>query len=153
MQACIGSKCWLSHLLSAEPTSGLDSFTANEVMRVVSNLARDGTTIATTIHSPSSYCFSLFDKLLILMSGQLIYFGEPESAAITYFKKSCGARQPRVGDNLAEWMLDAVTQADRHENKASLAHTYRKSAQAKVRPAVSRLDTGSNLARPAVELK
>eukprot|EP00878_Enallax_costatus_P038518 GHUV01043803.1.p1 GENE.GHUV01043803.1~~GHUV01043803.1.p1 ORF type:complete len:308 (-),score=34.80 GHUV01043803.1:223-1146(-) len=116
----------------AEPTSGLDSLTANEVMRVVSSLARDGTTIATTIHSPSSYCFSLFDKLLILMSGKPVYFGEPGSAAISYFTGSCGARQPRVGDNLAEWMLETVTQADRSECKASLSRTYRESTLAQV---------------------
>lgn len=122
----------LSMFVCVEPTSGLDSFTANEVMRVVSNLARDGTTIATTIHSPSSYCFGLFHKLLILMSGKLVYFGEPGSAGISYFTGTCGARQPRVGDNLAEWMLDAVTQADRSECKASLSQTYMKSSLAQV---------------------
>jgi ABC-type multidrug transport system ATPase subunit len=46
-----------------EPTSGLDSFTANEVMTVVKTLIRDGTTIAATIHSPSSMCYSLFDRV------------------------------------------------------------------------------------------
>lgn len=117
---------------TAEPTSGLDSFTANEVMRVVANLAKDGTTIATTIHSPSSYCFGLFNKLLILMSGRLVYFGETGPVAISYFTGSCGARQPQVGDNLAEWMLEAVTQVDRNENGTSLAHVYRKSTVAQV---------------------
>lgn len=119
-------------LSDAEPTSGLDSFTANEVMQVVSSLARDGTTIATTIHSPSSYCFGLFNKLLILISGRLVYFGDTGSVALSYFTGSCGARQPQVGDNLAEWMLEVVTQADRNDVKATLAQVYRKSPLAQV---------------------
>jgi ABC-type multidrug transport system ATPase subunit len=115
-----------------EPTSGLDSFTANEVMRVVAGLAADGTTIATTIHSPSSYCFGLFDQLLLLLEGRLVYLGGAEDAAIAYFMATCGARQPRVGDNLAEWMLDAVTQAGRDRSKGSLAHAYHESQQYRV---------------------
>ncbi|EFJ45172.1 hypothetical protein VOLCADRAFT_48578, partial [Volvox carteri f. nagariensis] len=60
-----------------EPTSGLDSFTAREVMEVVRSLATDGTTICATIHSPSSACFSLFDRVMVLASGWTVYFGEP----------------------------------------------------------------------------
>jgi ABC-type multidrug transport system ATPase subunit len=52
-----------------EPTSGLDSFTANEVMTVVQGLAADGVTILATIHSPTAYAFSLFDSLMMLVSG------------------------------------------------------------------------------------
>jgi hypothetical protein len=44
-------------------TSGLDSYTSNEVMTVVKGLTKDGTTVAATIHSPSSTCYSLFDKV------------------------------------------------------------------------------------------
>jgi len=102
-----------------EPTSGLDSFTANEVMSVVSSLvARDGTTVATTIHSPSSFCFGLFNKLLVLVNGRMIYMGGAGDAAIDYFRKCCCARQPQVGDNLAEWILEAATQADRQQSEA-----------------------------------
>eukprot|EP00775_Hariotina_reticulata_P008880 gene8880-9058_t len=102
-----------------EPTSGLDSFTANEVMAVVSSLVvRDGTTVATTIHSPSSFCFGLFNKLLVLVNGRMIYMGGARDAAINYFTKCCCARQPQVGDNLAEWILEAATQAEREQSEA-----------------------------------
>lgn len=53
-----------------------DSYTANEVMTVVKHLVADGTTICATIHSPSQYCFNLFDKLLMLVRGQIVYFGD-----------------------------------------------------------------------------
>jgi ABC-type multidrug transport system ATPase subunit len=115
-----------------EPTSGLDSFTANEVMQVIAALAADGTTIASTIHSPSSYCFGFFDRLLLLLGGQLVYLGGAGDEAIAYFTAMCGAREPRVGDNLAEWMLDAVTQAGRDGSKGSLAHAYQTSEQHRV---------------------
>ena len=58
-----------------EPTSGLDSYTANEVMTVVKSLAGHGITVCATIHSPTPYCFNLFDSLLLLLRGQVIYFG------------------------------------------------------------------------------
>lgn len=59
-----------------EPTSGLDSYTSNEVMSVVKSLATHGITVCATIHSPTSYTFNLFDRLLLLLRGQVAYFGE-----------------------------------------------------------------------------
>ena len=44
-------------------------------MTVVKALVQDGTTICATIHSPTSYCFSLFDNLTMLVRGQMVYFG------------------------------------------------------------------------------
>jgi ABC-type multidrug transport system ATPase subunit len=116
-----------------EPTSGLDSFTAYEVMQVVAGLTSEGTTVATTIHSPSAACFNLFDRLLVLLNGHVVYHGSAGETAIAYFTSCCSARQPQVGDNLAEWMLEAVTQADRSkEGKVGLAEVYSTSFQAKV---------------------
>ncbi|KAF5832767.1 P-loop containing nucleoside triphosphate hydrolase protein [Dunaliella salina] len=53
-----------------EPTSGLDSYTSNEVMRNVKQLADGGVTICATIHSPTAYCFSLFNRLMMLVKGR-----------------------------------------------------------------------------------
>jgi ABC-type multidrug transport system ATPase subunit len=64
-----------------EPTSGLDSYTANEVMTVVKNLIYDGVTVCATIHSPSQYCFNLFDRLMMLVKGRVVYFGTTGEAA------------------------------------------------------------------------
>lgn len=50
-------------------------------MRVVRHLLADGTTICATIHSPTQYCFSLFDSLIMLVKGQVVYFGEVANAA------------------------------------------------------------------------
>ena len=45
-------------------------------MTVVKNLVSDGTTICSTIHSPTPYTFSLFDSVLFLLAGQVVFFGE-----------------------------------------------------------------------------
>ncbi|GIL78523.1 hypothetical protein Vretifemale_7939, partial [Volvox reticuliferus] len=70
-----------------EPTSGLDSFTANEVMKVVQGLIADGTTIAATIHSPTAATFALFDQVMLLVRGQLVYFG-PQGLPALHFAAS-----------------------------------------------------------------
>jgi ABC-type multidrug transport system ATPase subunit len=44
-------------------------------MSVVKQLASNGITVCATIHSPSPYCFKLFDRLMLLLRGQVVYFG------------------------------------------------------------------------------
>ncbi|KXZ46460.1 hypothetical protein GPECTOR_43g896 [Gonium pectorale] len=111
-----------------EPTSGLDSFTAHEVMTVVRSLAvDDGTTICATIHSPSSACFALFDRVMVLASGWTVYFGGPGVAASDYLTHVCGARPLAHGENLAEWLMDFLTQADREGRSSALHESYERS--------------------------
>jgi ABC-type multidrug transport system ATPase subunit len=45
-------------------------------MTVVKALVKSGITICATIHSPTPYCFNLFDTLMILLRGHVVYFGE-----------------------------------------------------------------------------
>lgn len=67
-----------------EPTTGLDSETALNTMLVLRNMAREGRTIISTIHQPSSQIYGCFDQLLLLVQGQLIFQGPP-SLAIEHF--------------------------------------------------------------------
>ncbi|KXZ55881.1 hypothetical protein GPECTOR_2g1432 [Gonium pectorale] len=68
-----------------EPTSGLDSCTATEVMRLVRALCDDdGTTIAATVHGPTAATFALFDSVVLLARGHLVYFGRPGLPALQY---------------------------------------------------------------------
>ncbi|KAJ3070649.1 ATP-binding cassette sub- G member 1 [Podochytrium sp. JEL0797] len=69
-----------------EPTSGLDTFTAFSVVNTLKNLAKTGRTIITTIHQPSSEIFQLFDDLLLMANGEIVYAG-PANSAIDYFTK------------------------------------------------------------------
>ncbi|KAG2427597.1 hypothetical protein HXX76_012251 [Chlamydomonas incerta] len=73
-----------------EPTSGLDSYTANEVMKVVRGLTSDGTTIAATIHSPTAATFALFDRVMLLVRGQVVYFGPQGLPALEFAASEWG---------------------------------------------------------------
>lgn len=46
-----------------------------QVMSVVKSLASHGITVCATIHSPTPYMFNLFDRLLLLLKGRVVYFG------------------------------------------------------------------------------
>ncbi|KAF7126570.1 hypothetical protein RHSIM_Rhsim11G0139200 [Rhododendron simsii] len=59
-----------------EPTSGLDSAASYYVMSRITKLdQREGRTIITSIHQPSSEVFGLFTNLCLLSSGRVVYFG------------------------------------------------------------------------------
>lgn len=119
-------------LMLDEPTSGLDSFTANEVVTLVKALTEDGVTVVATIHSPTAYTFSLFDSLMILLRGHVVYFGPNDSDAIDYVRGLDGggaSPQYRPGLNDAEWLADFFTQADRDGRAAEYAEAWAASPQ------------------------
>jgi ABC-type multidrug transport system ATPase subunit len=60
-------------LLLDEPTSGLDSTTAYKIIRILKKEASRGLTIVSTIHQPSSEIFTLFDRLILLHEGNIMY--------------------------------------------------------------------------------
>lgn len=109
-----------------EPTSGLDSYTANEIMTVVKQLVHEGVTITATIHSPTQYAFSLFDSLMMLVRGRVVYFGRQNAEAIEYAKMSWTGKGDVHSDihNQAEWLVDLVTAADRAGNAVAFADQY-----------------------------
>ena len=58
-----------------EPTTGLDRSTSLEVMSAIRIVANQNRTVICTIHQPSAETFALFDTLLLLAAGKIIYFG------------------------------------------------------------------------------
>lgn len=69
-----------------EPTTGLDSYTATQLMQILKNLADSGRTIIQTIHQPNSEIFENFDRLMLLAQGKIMYFNNAELAR-NYFSK------------------------------------------------------------------
>lgn len=65
-------------------TSGLDSKTALNVMETIVALSRKGKTVVATIHQPRSNIYELFDDLMLLAQGKVVYFG-PANRAVEYF--------------------------------------------------------------------
>lgn len=70
-----------------EPTSGLDSASAFFVIQALKSVARDGRTVISSIHQPSSEVFALFDDLFLLSGGEVCYFGEAKMA-IQFFAEA-----------------------------------------------------------------
>ena len=72
-------------LLCDEPTTGLDSYSAQKIVGMMQNLASKGKTVICTIHQPSSQVFSMFDQLLLLAEGRTAYMGS-SVGALTFMK-------------------------------------------------------------------
>ena len=68
-----------------EPTTGLDASSAYNVMEKISRMADKGRTVVATIHQPSAAMVSLYDKLLLLSAGRVVYLG-PAADAATFFE-------------------------------------------------------------------
>ena len=58
-----------------EPTSGLDAFQANSVMESMKSLASNGRLVISVIHQPRSSIYEMFDRLLLLSSGKVMFLG------------------------------------------------------------------------------
>lgn len=52
-------------------------------MSAVRSLTMMGITVAATIHSPTPFTFALFDQLMLLIRGQVVYFG-PNGAGMSH---------------------------------------------------------------------
>lgn len=102
-----------SILFLDEPTSGLDAYNAFNVVECLVTLAKNyNRTVIFTIHQPRSNIVTLFDQLVLLASGRIVYSG-PESEAQNYFKQ-IGYPCPS-GFNIADYMIDLTMGAVRRK--------------------------------------
>ncbi|CAD5210454.1 unnamed protein product [Bursaphelenchus okinawaensis] len=111
-----------SILFCDEPTTGLDSFMAAQVVTTLHHLARNGMkTIICTIHSPAAEVFEKFDKVMFLAGGQVAYLGPPEGS-YGYFASKDGIIIP-PNCNAADVIIHrlAVNPAKREESKKIIA--------------------------------
>jgi len=89
-----------------EPTSGLDATAAASLMDTLKALSSLGITVVVIIHQPRQEIFGLFDDLILLGSGQLIYAG-PTNDAQHYLADQCGYHFPSHA-NPADVLMDIV---------------------------------------------
>lgn len=101
-----------------EPTTGLDSTSAFQVVKTLQNLARQGRTIIVTIHQPRSEIWSLFDNVILLTRGSPAYAGSAENC-LGYFAK-LGHEMPPF-TNPAEYLIDVVSVDNRSEEAEAVA--------------------------------
>eukprot|EP01090_Pellita_catalonica_P014018 TRINITY_DN3471_c0_g1_i1.p1 TRINITY_DN3471_c0_g1~~TRINITY_DN3471_c0_g1_i1.p1 ORF type:complete len:683 (+),score=93.82 TRINITY_DN3471_c0_g1_i1:3-2051(+) len=108
-------------ILLDEPTSGLDSSTALKLMTTLKSLASAGRAVIATIHQPSSQLFHMFDKVLLLSSGRIVYHGKA-SGMVKYFTN---LGFPRMKDyNPADYAMEVIsTSADFGDTGKSVKDT------------------------------
>ncbi|KAG0279122.1 hypothetical protein BGZ95_002213 [Linnemannia exigua] len=110
-----------SILFLDEPTSGLDSYNAYNVVECLVTLARNyNRTVVCTIHQPRSNIFALFDQLVLMAKGHLIYSGE--TRLLSAHLRSLGHPCPE-GFNIADYMLDLTMYSGKSANRAAANDT------------------------------
>ncbi|KAJ2831234.1 hypothetical protein J3B01_005426 [Coemansia erecta] len=93
-------------LVLDEPSSGLDSSSAEMVIELTKEMSRQrNLSTLMTIHQPSAEMVAKFDKLILLSQGKLVYMG-PASYAQEYFE-SLG--YPCTNSNPANFYIDLMT--------------------------------------------
>ncbi|CAF0981444.1 unnamed protein product [Rotaria sordida] len=97
-----------------EPTTGLDASTAQNVMDCLYNLSRQGRTIIFSIHQPRYSIFELFDTVLFLSAGHIVYFGSPIDV-LPYFT-SQGFKY-KEHENPADFVLDVLIEFNGRSSK------------------------------------
>jgi ABC-type multidrug transport system ATPase subunit len=108
-------------LLLDEITSGLDSSTAQSLMSTLRDLAKLGHSIAVVIHQPRTAIYNMFDHLLLLSRGNVIYNGHP-SKARCYLETFSGELPPETG--IADWLMDIVTEDEKRKGGSLMAKQW-----------------------------
>lgn len=97
-----------------EPTSSLDSCTALSLIKLLKQYAiKEQKTIIITIHQPSSQIFYLFDKLLLLSRGEMMYFGSIQQV-LPYMHRFNYTMQ-HISYNPADFLMEISKTCDEKE--------------------------------------
>jgi ABC transport system ATP-binding/permease protein len=96
-----------------EPTSGLDPATEEKVMKLFRQIAESGRTVILTTHAMENV--KLFDKIVLLMRGKLVFYGRPEEAL-----QHVGAESFKdLYDKLEAPISERLTRGDRTREQAA----------------------------------
>lgn len=125
-----------SLLLLDEPTSGLDATAAQALLATLRDLADIGHSIAVVIHQPRTTIYNMFDHLLLLSKGNIIYDGHTTKARA--YLESCPSVSeipPETG--IADWLMDIVTEDERRSEGPLLGERWAECATAGCAPTPS----------------
>lgn len=92
-------------LLLDEPTSGLDSSSSLKIMKQMRREAQRGRAVLATIHQPSTELFNLFNKVIFLCNGHLVYQGSVANISPFLAEQSI---QIAKFSNPADFMIRAI---------------------------------------------
>lgn len=112
-----------SVLLLDEPTSGLDSTSAQNLMSTLKDLAGSGHSIAAVVHQPRTAIYELFDDLLLLSGGRVVYSGPPSGARGCL--EACPGVSPLPAQTgIADWIMDVITEDEKREGGGALSNHW-----------------------------
>lgn len=98
-------------LIADEPSSGLDSFQATQVVQLLKKIAIEkNIAVVCSIHQPRSSIWNVFDDILLMGPGGHIIFHGPRIEVLPYFA-SIGYVCP-ADTNPAEFLIDLVSIGD-----------------------------------------
>ncbi|CAL1270160.1 unnamed protein product [Larinioides sclopetarius] len=133
-----------SVLLVDEPTTGLDSHNALNVIQVLKDYAvNNHTTVVVTVHQPSSLMFQMFDKLLVMAEAKVAYFGS-RTDVIDKFAELDMRIQPHY--NPADFIVDQLYDSKKLEKLTVAAQEAREKELAD-KPTAVTLQTIMNVSR------
>ncbi|KAJ3409799.1 hypothetical protein HDV05_004267 [Chytridiales sp. JEL 0842] len=93
-----------------EPATGLDSTTAYSIIKMLKDLAKSQhRTVLLTIHMPRPIILDLFDKIILLSKGRLVFFGSFKDA-VNHFS-SMGYTFP-ANENPIDLIMDIISGLD-----------------------------------------
>ncbi|KAF4659412.1 hypothetical protein FOL47_007588 [Perkinsus chesapeaki] len=116
-----------------EPLTGLDSYAATTTVRVLKDLANSGVPVMVTVHQPSSEIFAMFDNILLISEGSIVYHG-PRKDLTDFFYANGGYKCPS-NYNPADFVLYTL-QTEPRENVLALADAYKRDFEEFVAPMI-----------------
>lgn len=103
-----------------EPTSGLDPAAEDRIMKLFRRIAESGRTIVLTTHAMENV--RLFDKIVVLMSGKLVFYGAPNEALrhlqVNNFKELYDKLEAPVEQSLMK--VSAISQNELKKQRAQI---------------------------------
>lgn len=120
-----------SLMLLDEPTSGLDATSSQNLISTLKALTNKGHSIAVVIHQPRTTIFNMFDHLLLLSKGNVLYDGDPSK--VRNYLECCpliGELPPETG--IADWIMDVVTEDENRKGGSTLAQKWIECSSSKV---------------------
>jgi ABC-type multidrug transport system ATPase subunit len=138
-----------------EPTTGLPIKDVVLIMKVIRELVNQDRTVICAVHEPSASQFELFDQVLLLCHGRIIFHGRA-AQAIDYFKNSPFNFAIPKDENPAKFLLELsagqVTAQDGTFASPAALEDYMKSSVTKKRISIhsAKKSGGSNDLQKAV---
>ncbi|KAI9767682.1 MAG: hypothetical protein M1840_005554 [Geoglossum simile] len=108
-----------SVLFCDEPTTGLDAYSAFQVVQTLKKLAETGRTVIISIHAPRSEIWRLFDRVILLSREATLYSGLADSATPHF--RQYGYELPAFV-NPAEFLIDLAAIDNRSEEAEKISY-------------------------------